>query len=44
MKNPLFVLKKIKCGGCGKLQYSQVCKKCRAKNQAVIDGEQETLG
>jgi len=43
MKNPLFVLKKIKCGGCGKLQLSQVCKECRKKNQDIIDGIQETL-
>ena len=43
MKNPLFVLPKIKCGGCGRLQLSQVCKECRAKNEAIIQGEQTTL-
>jgi len=43
MKNPLFVLKKIRCGGCGKMQLSQVCKECRAKNEAIIQGEQMTL-
>ena len=42
--NPLYTLPKIKCGACGKKQLSQICKDCRAKNQAVIDGKQEVLG
>lgn len=44
MKSSIFVLKKIKCGACGKKQLSQICKDCRAKIQATIDGTQETLG
>ncbi len=43
MKNPLFVLKKIKCAGCGKKQLSSVCKECRQKNIDVMEGKQETL-
>ena len=42
-KNPLFVLKKIKCAGCGKKQLSSVCKICRQKNIDVIEGIQDTL-
>jgi hypothetical protein len=43
LDNPLWNLPKIKCAGCGKKQLSSVCKECREKNQAVIEGAQETL-